>query len=104
MANTSEHSYDEHTDVLSSVVPAYYNFSAPVYQDAALSVPFPVNSAGLYVVSADDANDFPIIHLDDRISYRVQIYSGAHELLDEEQEVDPSVETHFGSFSVVAMQ
>jgi hypothetical protein len=84
----------------SPAVPASYNFSAPVYQDADLSVPFPVNSAGQCVVSADDANDFPIIHLDPTIRYRVQIYSAAHELLDEEQEVDPSAETHFGQFSV----
>jgi hypothetical protein len=90
--------YDEHA---LPVVPAYYNFSAPVYQDADLSVPFPVNSAGLYVVSADDAHNFPIVHLDPQITYRVQLYNSARELLDEHDQVDPSVEAHFGSFSVV---
>jgi hypothetical protein len=83
------------------VVPAYYSFSAPVYQDADLSVPFPVNSAGLYVVNTDDTHTFPIVHLDPQITYRVQLYSSAHELLDEQDHVDPSVEAHYGSFSVM---
>lgn len=47
--------------VKSPMALAYYTFSAFVYQDEALSTPFPKSR-----VSANDEGCFPLIHLDPR--------------------------------------
>lgn len=73
----------------------YYNFyasgtttPAAVYQDSALTLPFPTNSAGLYVVTADSTGAFPPIFLNPVTIYRVQLYNAANTQLED---VDPFV-------------
>ena len=79
---------------------AYYNFyvsgttnPAPVYQDAALTTPFPSASLNgsnpLYsVVQADGTGTMPVIFLNTQTIYRVQLYTPTWNLLED---VDPFV-------------
>jgi hypothetical protein len=79
---------------------AYYNFyvsggtvPAIVYQDAALSLPWPAQSlngsAALFsVVQADGTGAMPPIFLNPNIIYRVQLYTSGWNLLED---VDPYV-------------
>jgi hypothetical protein len=79
---------------------AYYNFymsgttnPAPVYQDAALTTPFPSASLNgsnpLYsVVQADGTGTMPVIFLNTQTIYRVQLYTPTWNLIED---VDPFV-------------
>jgi hypothetical protein len=79
---------------------AYYNFyvsgttnAAVVYQDAALSLPYPAaslnGSSPLYsVVQADSTGAMPPIFLNPQTIYRVQLYSSLWALIED---VDPYV-------------
>src|SRR5215469_5979489 len=74
---------------------AYYNFylsgtttPAPVYQDASLTTPFPTNSSGQYVVTADGTGAFPPIYMNPNLVYRVQLYTSANVQLED---VDPYI-------------
>lgn len=79
---------------------AYYNFyvsgttnPAQVYQDAALSLPFPAaalnGSSPLYtVIQADGTGAMPPIFLNPEVIYRVQLYNSTWSLVED---VDPYV-------------
>lgn len=79
---------------------AYYNFyvsgttnPAQVYQDAALTLPFPAaslnGSAALFtVVQADGTGAMPPMFLNPQLIYRVQLYSSTWSLIED---VDPYV-------------
>jgi hypothetical protein len=79
---------------------AIYNFyqsgstvPAPVYQDAALTLPFPVSSlngsaAIFYLVSADGTGAMPPVFLNPTMIYRVQLYTSTFNLVED---VDPYV-------------
>lgn len=79
---------------------AYYNFyvsgttnPAQVYQDAALSLPYPAaslnGSSPLFtVVQADSTGAMPPIFLNPKIIYRVQLYNFTFSLIED---VDPYV-------------
>jgi hypothetical protein len=79
---------------------AYYNFyvsggtvPAPVYQDAGLTLPYPVaslngSSALFYVVQADGTGAMPPIFLVPTTIYRVQLYTSTWNLIED---VDPYV-------------
>jgi hypothetical protein len=104
MSPTGQLFYDPIARPLSSVgvvMPgAYYNFyvsgttnPATVYQDAALSLPYPTaplnGSAAIYsVVQADGTGAFLPIFLLPATIYRIQLYTSAWQLLED---VDPYV-------------
>lgn len=79
---------------------AYYNFyvsgttnPAQVYQDAALTLPFPAaslnGSAALYtVIQADGTGAMPPMFVNPQTIYRVQLYSSTWSLIED---VDPYV-------------
>jgi len=79
---------------------AYYNFyvsgtttPAIVYQDAALSLPYPAaalngSSALFSVVQADGTGAMPPIYLNPQTIYRVQLYNSTWSLIED---VDPYV-------------
>jgi len=78
---------------------AYYNFyvsgttiPAPVYQDAALTLPFPTVTVGSitngYVITGDGTGAFVPIFLNPSTVYRIQLYNSAGQLLED---VDPFV-------------
>jgi hypothetical protein len=79
---------------------AYYNFyvsgtttPATVYQDSALSLPFPAaalnGSSPLYtVIQADGTGAMPPIFLNPEVIYRVQLYNSTWSLVED---VDPYV-------------
>lgn len=78
----------------------YYNFyvsgttnAAQVYQDAALTLPYPAaslnGSAALYtVIQADGTGAFPPMFLNPEVIYRVQLYNSTWSLIED---VDPYV-------------
>lgn len=74
---------------------AVYNFlisggtnPAAVYQDAALTLPYPVNTQGQYQVTADGTGAFAPIFLNPNTVYRVQLFSSNGQLLED---TDPYV-------------
>ena len=104
MATTGQLFYDPVARPLSSLgvsMPgAYYNFyvsgtttPAQVYQDAALTLPFPAaalnGSSPLFsVIQADGTGAMPPIFLNPVLIYRVQLYSSTWSLIED---VDPYV-------------
>ncbi len=83
----------------------YYNFyvsgttnAATVYQDAALSLPFPAaslnGSSALYsVIQADGTGAMPPIFLNPETIYRVQLYSSTWSLIEDVDPYVPSMPT-----------
>jgi hypothetical protein len=79
---------------------AYYNFyvsgtsnAAAVYQDAALTVPYPSQSLNgspsiFTVITADGTGAFPLMFLNPLTIYRVQLYTPQGQLIED---VDPYV-------------
>lgn len=79
---------------------AYYNFyvsgtttPAPVYQDAALTLPFPAaslngSSALFTVIQADGTGAMPPMYMNPELIYRVQLYNSTWSLIED---VDPYV-------------
>jgi hypothetical protein len=104
MATTGQLFYDPVARPLSAVgvaMPnAYYNFyvsgttnPAQVYQDAALSLPYPASSLNgssplFTVVQADGTGAFPPMFLSPTTIYRVQLYNSTWSLVED---VDPYV-------------
>lgn len=104
MATTGQLFYDPVARPLSALgvaMPnAYYNFyvsgttnPAQVYQDSALSLPFPAaalnGSSPLFsVIQADGTGAMPPIFLNPQLIYRVQLYSSTWTLIED---VDPYV-------------
>jgi hypothetical protein len=78
----------------------YYNFyvsgttnPAQVYQDAALTLPYPAaslnGSSALYtVIQADGTGAMPVMFLNPEVIYRVQLYNSTWQLIED---VDPYV-------------
>lgn len=83
----------------------YYNFyvsgttnAATVYQDAALSLPFPAaslnGSSALYsVIQADGTGAMPPIFLNPETIYRVQLYNSTWSLIEDVDPYVPSMPT-----------
>jgi hypothetical protein len=104
MATTGQLFYDPIPRPLSplgvAMPGAYYNFyvsgtttPATVYQDAALSLPYPAaslnGSSPLFtVIQADGTGAFPPIFLNPQTIYRVQLYNSTWSLIED---VDPYV-------------
>lgn len=109
MASTGQLFYNPTAQPLSatgvSMPGAYYNFylsgtttPATVYQDAALSLPYPAaalnGSLSIYsVVQASATGAFPPIFLDPDILYRVQLYNSTWSLTEDVDPVVPAMPT-----------
>jgi hypothetical protein len=109
MAPTGQLFYNPTAQPLSSVgavIPgAYYNFylsgtttPATVYQDAALSLPYPTASLNgsetIYsIIQASAAGVFPPIFLDPDVIYRVQLYNSNWQLIGDVDEYVPAMPT-----------
>jgi hypothetical protein len=84
---------------------AYYNFyisgtstAATVYQDPALTLPFPAaslnGSAAVFtVVQADGTGAFPPIYLNPQTIYRIQLYNSSFSLVEDVDPYIPSMPT-----------
>ena len=83
---------------------AYYNFyisgsstPATVYQDPALTLPYPTSSLngnpGFSLVQADGTGAMPPIFLNPRLIYRVQLYSSTFSLIEDVDPYVPSMPT-----------
>jgi hypothetical protein len=107
MATTGQLFYDPVARPLSATGVAlpngYYNFyvsgttnPATVYQDAALSLPFPAaslnGSAALYtVIQADGTGAMPPMYLNPEVIYRVQLYTSTWSLIEDNDPYVPSM-------------